>query len=178
MTGELDAVARLARPEGLIVASKDELIQGLELLIREGRRVAADLSPAQLETVVDVDGWKGKEMFAHVAGIGAMVAPMVTGIANAAPGTDAIGGIDIDQLNAGIVAQRAALGADALAEELEKNYRAVIEFLRNAPDDLLSRTATARGYKDIPVSDLVNRMVVLHGLAHIYSVYSSVFWAV
>ncbi|HLB23949.1 MAG TPA: maleylpyruvate isomerase N-terminal domain-containing protein [Dehalococcoidia bacterium] len=160
------------------MASKEELIKGLELLIQEGERLANSLTAAELEKVVDVDGWKGKEMFAHVAGIGAMVAPMVTGIANAAPGSDAIGGVDIDQLNAGIVSQRAGKSAQDLADELATNYRAVIEFVRNAPDDLLNKKATARGYKDVAVSDLVNRMVVLHGLAHIYSVYSSVFWAV
>ncbi len=159
------------------MASRDELIQGLELLIQEGTRLADSLSAAQLEAVVDVDGWKGKEMFAHVAGVGAMVAPMVTGLANAAPGTDTFGAIDIDQLNAGVVTQRASKTARELADELAANYRAVIDFVRNAPDDLLDKKATARGYKDVPVSDLVNRMVVLHGLAHIYSVYASVFWS-
>jgi hypothetical protein len=163
--------------EVMMPTSRDELIRGLELLIQEGRRLSADMRPEQLETVVDVDGWNGREMFAHVAGIGAMVQPMVSGIASAPAGADPIGGVDIDQLNAGIVSQRAGVSAQALAEELEKNYRGVIEFVRGAPEDLLNKTANARGYKDTPVSDLINRMVVLHGLAHIYSVYSSVFWS-
>jgi hypothetical protein len=159
------------------MTSREELIQGLELLIQEGRRVAADLTAEQLEKAVDVDGWKGREMFAHVAGVGGMVAPMVTGLSNAPAGTDALAAIDIDQLNAALVAQRAGKTPHELADELAANYRAVIDFVRTAPDDLLNRKATARGYTDVPVSDLVNRMAVLHGLAHIYSVYASVFWS-
>lgn len=157
------------------MATREELIEGIERLIQEGKRVAADLTPEQLEKAVDVDGWKGKEMFAHVAGVGAMVAPMMTGLSNAPAGTDTFAAIDIDQINAGIVAQRANKTAQELADELATNYRAVIEFVRNAPDELLNKRMTARGYKDVPASDIMNRMVVLHGLAHIYSVYASVF---
>ena len=65
--------------------------------------------------------------------------------------------------------------AQELADELATNYRAVIEFVRSAPDELLNKKMTARGYRDVPASDIMNRMVVLHGLAHIYSVYASVF---
>jgi hypothetical protein len=40
---------------------------------------------------------------------------------------------------------------------------------------MMSKRVTAGGYKDIPLSDILNRMVILHGLAHIYSVYSGIF---
>ena len=55
------------------MATKEELIGGVELLIREAKRLAEDLTADELANAVDLDGWKGLEAFAHVAGIGAIV---------------------------------------------------------------------------------------------------------
>ena len=159
------------------MATKEELTNGLELLIQEGHRLANDLSDAQWEYVVDLDGWKSREVLAHVAGVGGLVVPMVGGLATAPAGADALASVDIDQLNAGIVAAKAGKPAKELAAELETAYRSVIDFVRSTPDETLAKRVTARGHKEIPVSDLVMRMVVLHGLGHIYSVYSSIFFA-
>jgi Mycothiol maleylpyruvate isomerase N-terminal domain len=156
------------------MATKEELTKGIELLIQEGHRLANDLSEAQWEHVVDLDGWKSKEVLAHVAGIGSLVVPMVGGLATAAPGADAMASVDIDQMNAGIVASKAGKSAKELALELETSYRGVIDWLKSVPEETLAKRATVRGYKDVPVSDLVNRMVILHGAGHIYSVYSSI----
>lgn len=159
------------------MATRDELITGVEMLIREGRRLATDLGPQQWEQVVDLDGWKNKEVLAHVASVGTLVPQMAGGLANAEPGTDAMAAIDINQLNAAMVGQRAGKSATELADELETAYKGVIKFVHDAPDDLLTKRATAGGHKDIPMSDILNRMVVLHGLGHVYSVYGSVFFA-
>jgi len=159
------------------MATKDELIRGIETLIQEGNRLAADLRPEDWDKVVDIDGWKNQQVLAHIAGIGSMVQPLAAGLASAAAGADAMAGINIDQLNAGIVAARADKPAKELAAELETAYRGVIDFVKNADDATLAKPANAGGYTDVPLSDLINRMVVLHGLAHIYSVYSSIFTA-
>ncbi len=157
------------------MATKEELTRGVELLIREGTRLGSDVRAEQWDNIVDFDGWKSKEVLAHIASVAGLVQPMVSGMANAEPGADAMGAVNIDQLNAAMVGQRATKTAEELVAELETNYRGVIEFIRTAPDEMLAKTATANGYIDVPVSDLLNRMVVLHGLAHIYSVYSSIF---
>jgi len=113
-------------------------------------------------------------VLAHIAGIGGIVVPMMGGIAGAPAGTDTFAAIDIDQINAGVVAARAGKTAKELADELETAYRGVIEFVKTAPDDVLAKRVTVAGYKDVPISDIAIRMVVMHGMAHIYSVYSSV----
>ena len=156
------------------MATREEVINGLSMLIQEGHRVANDLTDAQWDLVVDLDGWKAREVLAHIAGVGGMVVPMVSGIANAPAGADGFAGIDIDQINAGVVASKAGKTAKELADELDTAYRGVIDFVKNAPDDVLAKRVTVAGYKDVPVSDIAIRMVVMHGLAHIYSVYSSV----
>src|SRR5262245_31200320 len=90
----------VARTGVTTMATREELISGVEMLIREGRRLATDLGPQQWDQVVDLDGWKNKEVLAHVASIGSLVPQMASGFAGAGPGTDAMASIDIDQLNA------------------------------------------------------------------------------
>lgn len=160
------------------MATRDELISGIEMLIAESRRVAAGLTDADWARAVDQDGWSGAQVLAHVAGVGTVIPMFVKAIANAPAGTDAMGGTsNIDTLNAGIVAARAGRAPAELAEEVASAYATVIDYVRSAPDDLLLQHGTAGGHRDVPLGDLMMRMVVLHGLAHIYSVYSSVFYS-
>jgi hypothetical protein len=157
------------------MATKEEIIGGIELLIQEGKRVAAALTPEDWARTQDMDGWKNNEVLAHVASVGGLVGPMVQGMTNAAEGANAGAGIDIDALNAAMVGQRKDKSIDDLATEISTAYTQVIEFIRNTPDETLAKKASFRGYVDVPVSDLMMRMVVLHGLAHIYGAYSAVF---
>lgn len=157
------------------MATKQEIISGIELLIQEGKRVADALTPADWARAQDMDGWKNNEVLAHVASVGGLVAPMVQGMTNAPDGANAGAGIDIDALNAAMVGQRKQKTIDDLAAEIGEAYSSVIEFVRAAPDETLAKKASFRGYVDVPVSDLLMRMVVLHGLAHIYGAYSAVF---
>ncbi len=159
------------------MASKDDIIQGLEVLITESRRLSTSLSEKQWDHVVDLDGWKNKEVLAHIAGVGAIVVPMVSGFSTAPAGVDVMGAVDIDGMNAGIVAARAGASASDLADEVEKNYRGAIDFVRGVPEETLAKRTTAMGHKDIPISDLLIRMVVMHGFGHIYSVYSGIFYS-
>lgn len=156
------------------MTTKQELVNGLEFLIQEGKRAGASLDDAAWAKVQDGDGWKSKEVLAHVAGIGTIVAPFVQNMANAAPGADGGPGIDIDALNASLVSARAAKSVPELVDELAQNYGGVIDFVKGQPDDFWQQKRSIGGYKDVPVADLVHRMVVLHGLSHIYSAYSAV----
>lgn len=157
------------------MATREDIITGLETLIRETRRAANDLTEEQWAKNVDLDGWKSSEVLAHIAAVGSIVQPMLTNFTSAPAGSNAIEGVNIDQLNAGLVAARAGKSTAELADEVESNYRGVIEFVRTAPDDLLDHRLTVGGYVDVPASDILIRMVVMHGMAHLYSAYSTVF---
>lgn len=159
------------------MAAREELITGYEFLIQESRRIAASLQPEQWSRAVDQDGWKGTEVLAHVAGIGGVVVPLVTALLNAPEGTNALNTATIDPMNAGIVAARAGKTPAELADEVAQSYGAVIEWVRNAPEETLARRVTAGGHKGVAVGDALMRMTVLHGIAHIYSVYSAVFFS-
>jgi hypothetical protein len=156
------------------VATKQEIIGGLELVVQEARRLASALTEGQWEKTVDFDGWKNREVLAHVAATGGIVIPFMGGMAQAPEGSNAGASVNIDELNATLVAQRAGKSAADLADEVKTAYGAVIEWVRGAPDDLLAKKMTFGGYVDVPISDLLVRMVVLHGLAHVYSAYAAV----
>lgn len=157
------------------MATKDELTTGINFLVQEVRRLANDFTDDQWERVVDIDGWKNREVLAHIAGVGGLVVPMSAGFTNAQPGQDALANANIDQINAAIVAQRAGKTAAELAEEAAKAYAGVVEWLATVPQETLEKRVTAMGYKDVQLSDILMRMVVLHGFGHIYSVYASIF---
>lgn len=155
------------------MATKQELVGGLEFLIQEGKRIGAGLDEAGWAKVQDGDGWKNKEVLAHVAAIGTIVAPFVQNFGAASQGTDTGSGVDIDAMNAGLVAARAGKSVQELVDEIASAYAGVIEFVKSQPDDFWAQKRTFAGYVDVPVADLVHRMVVLHGLAHIYSAYAA-----
>lgn len=156
------------------MATKQELIGGYEFLIQEARRIAASLSAEDWTKAEDQDGWKNTEVLAHVAGIGGIVVPFATAMSNAPAGADVGAAMNIDEINAGIVAARAGKTPAELAEEVAAAYGGVIEWVRGVGDDVLEKRATMSGYKDVQVSDLLLRMTIMHGLGHIYAAYSAV----
>jgi hypothetical protein len=82
--------------------------------------------------------------------------------------------MDIDQFNAGLVGARAGKSVDELVCEMETGYRGVIDWVKQQPEDFFAQKRSFLGYQDVPLSDLAMRMVVLHGLSHIYSAYTAV----
>jgi hypothetical protein len=155
------------------MATKQELVAGLEFVISEGKRIGASLDEAGWSKVQDLDGWKNTQVLAHVASVGTIVVPFVTNVANSAPGSDPGAGVDIDSLNAQLVGARAGKSVADLVDEITSAYTGVIEFVQTQSDDFLAQKRTFRGYVDVPLSDVMYRMVVLHGIAHIYSAYAA-----
>lgn len=158
------------------MATKSEVIGGLEFLIQESHRIAAALTADEWLLASDMDGWKNTEVLAHVAGVGSIMVPFVQAALSAPSGSDSVGSVDIDALNAGLVAARKGKSPVELADECARGYRGLIDFIRSAPDDLLETRVTAGGHKDVQGGELLMRMCVLHGLGHIYAAYSAVFF--
>lgn len=150
------------------MATKTELIDGIQMLINESRRIGARFTDDEWAMAADEAGWTNKQVLAHVAAVGGIVVPMVGGMASAPAGTDLGANVNIDAMNAQLVGQRADKSIAALVSELETSYGGVIGYLRAAPDELLERRVTIGGFRDMPVGDLLMQMVVMHGIAHIY----------
>jgi hypothetical protein len=150
------------------MATKQELIEGLAMLTREAKRLAGRCTDEEWRLPSDEGGWNNREAYAHVAGVAGIVVPFATGMLNAPAGTDMGAALNIDQINAGIVAARADKSIPELAQEFESAYGAVAEWLRGQPDETFEKRATIGGYRDMTVGDLLMQMVVMHGLAHLY----------
>ena len=161
------------------MATKPELIGGLEFLIQESKRIGDGLSDAQwaLQNHDEGGGWDNRQVLSHVAATGAIVVPFMTALANAPEGADLMAGMDVDALNAQAVTQRADTPVSGLVSEVETAYTAVIDWVRGAPDELLGKRVSLGGHKDIAVSDQLIRMIILHGLGHVYSCYGTAFFA-
>jgi hypothetical protein len=156
------------------MATKQELIAGLEFLIQEGKRIGDTMDSAGWAKVQDGDGWKNTEVLAHVAGLSSIVVPFVTNMVNAGATANTGQGVDINALNAGVVGARAGKSVPELVAEIETGYRCVIDWVKQQPDDFFAQKRSFVGYQDVPLGDLAMRMVVLHGLSHIYSAYTAV----
>jgi hypothetical protein len=156
------------------VTTKQELIGGIEFLIQESKRIGATVDDAGWLKVQDGDGWKNTQVLAHVAGISSIVVPFVTNMAGAGPDANSGAGLDIDALNAGLVGARAQKSVVELVDEIDVGYRGVIEWAKQQPDDFFMQKRSFAGYQDVPLGDLAMRMVVLHGLSHIYSAYTAI----
>ena len=160
------------------MANKQDIISGLEFLVRESRRIADTLREDEWARAHDSDGWKNAQVLAHVASVGSIVVPFMSNMGNAAPDANAGAGLDINALNAQFVAARADKSPKELADEAAANYGAVIEFVKGTQDDFWQQPRTIMGYEQVPIGDIFMRMVVLHGVSHIYEAYSAVMGAI
>jgi hypothetical protein len=120
------------------------------------------------------EGWSPKDVLAHLVSLNG---PAILDRVRIVAEHDEPPIPNIDTMNAGFVGARAGKSPAELAEEVASAYGAVIDYVRGVPDDFLLKLGTAAGHKNVPLGDLMMRMVILHGLAHIYSVYSSVFYS-
>jgi hypothetical protein len=156
------------------MATKQDIVNGLEFLIQDGKRIGETMDADGWAKVQDGDGWKNTEVLAHVTAISSIVVPFVTNMVNAGPETNTGAGVNIDTLKAMLVGERASKSVQELVGEIDTGYRAVIDWVKQQPDDLFQQKRSFAGYQDVPLGDLAMRMVVLHGLSHIYSAYTAV----
>ena len=157
------------------MATKQEIVNGLEFLIAEARRIATVLREDEWQRARDSDGWRNKQVLAHVAGVGGIVGPFLQQMGSAEPSADAGAGLDINALNAALVAAREGKTAQELADEIETSYRGLIDFVQKSEDTFWQQPRTILGYTEVPMGDIFMRMVVLHGVSHIYEAYAAVF---
>lgn len=152
------------------MASKQELIDGVEFLIREARRIGDrfDADGAEWSMPGDDGGWNARQVFCHVAGIGTITPQFIEGLGKAPAGTDAGASVDIDTVNAGLVQQRDGATGRQAVDELADAYGKVIEWVKATPESTFEQRATLGGYKNMTLSDIMMQAIVMHGIQHIY----------
>src|SRR6184192_2240099 len=88
-------------------------------------------------------------------------------LASAPEGQDIAAGMDINAMNEQAVKSMASMTPEQVMQAFETNYGKLIDFVRSAPDELLSSRRSFLS-EPIPVSDILANAIMLHGLHHVY----------
>ena len=151
------------------MTTREELIDGFRMIIREGLRTTADFGPDDWSYQVHDEGggWNAKQVFCHLTATADVVPALVGALTQAQEGQNAAAALDIDAFNAQQVAAREALGEAELVEAFKASHEKLIEFVQGMPDDQLQQRRRF-GALEAPVAEIMQSTLVLHGLSHIY----------
>jgi hypothetical protein len=153
------------------MTTRRDLIEGFQMIIREGQRVMSTFGPDDWKRAVhgEEDGWDRKQVYAHLAATAEIVPAFVGNLASrGGDGQDAAAGFDINAFNAQQVARMEQLGEQELMETFKTAHEKLIAFVETIPEDQLEVPAKF-GHVEGTVAEVMDSTLVLHALAHIYS---------
>ena len=148
------------------MATTEEIIAGLELTVSQAKRTTSLFAEGEYDWK-RAGGWTPKEIYSHLAAVAGVIPQLGQGLAAAPEGTDIAQGMDINGMNAKAVGGMASMDFDQTMQAFETNYRKLIDYVRELPDDTMSQKRRFFS-ESIPVSDILANTVVLHGLHHVY----------
>ena len=155
------------------MATREEIIAGLEMTISEAKRTTALFAEGEWDSK-RAAGWTPKEIYSHLASVAAIIPNWSQTIMSLPEGADLAQGMDVDrlgQMNAQSVAAMASMAPEQVMKTLEENYRKLIDYLKSLPDEQLN--AKRRFFSEVvPVSDILASSTMLHGLHHVSEAYS------
>jgi hypothetical protein len=148
------------------VATKEEIIAGLELTVSQAKRTTALWAEGEWDWK-RATGWTPREVYAHLAAVAGVIPQLGQGLSAAPENADIAQGMDINAMNAQAVGGMASMTFPQVMETFESNYQKLIDYVKSVPDDTLNQKR--RFFSEpIPVSDILANTVVLHGLHHVY----------
>jgi hypothetical protein len=153
------------------MTTREELIQGFEMMKREGLRITSKFSPDDWKIVVhddEGDGWNRKQVYSHVTAIAEISPSLAPNLAAVPEGGNAGEGVDLNAMNAQLVAAKNELSETELMATFETAHDNLIAFVKEMSQEQLD-AQTAFMAVSGTVADVVDSLVILHGLSHIYS---------
>jgi hypothetical protein len=148
------------------MATREEILAGLELAISQGKRCTSLFAPEDWDVETPA-GWTPKQMYSHLASTAAIVPQLAAALQSAGDDEDISQGMDLDQMNAQAVSAMAAMTPQQIVAAFETNHRQLIEFVKALPEDQL--TAKRRFMSGaVPASDILANAIMLHALHHVY----------
>ena len=148
------------------MATREEIIAGLEFTLAQAKRTTATFTPDEWDTKRHT-GWTPKEIYAHLAAVSAMVPAFSAGMMAAPENSDMTAGMDINQMNEQSVNAMRGMPPAQIMQALEANYAKLIDFVKSLPEEQLN---VRRSFGPVPmaVSDVLANIVMLHGVHHVY----------
>ncbi len=149
------------------MATKQEIIDGMQQVVAQARRVSKLLDDQGDWDAKRPAGWTPKEMFCHVAAVSGMIGSMGPAMLSAPESADMTTTTDINALNAQTVSSMSGMTPQQLTQAIEANYGKAIEFVKGVPDEQLQSNKTF-AQMTMPASDLLSNIGVLHANHHLY----------
>ena len=149
------------------MATREELMGGLQFVPAQARRVAGMLDAANEWDVKRPAGWSPKEMFAHVAVTVGMMPKMGPDILKAPPEADVVDGLDIAEFNEQGVASMRSMDAKQAVEALSTNCSKMSDWVKSVTAEQLESKHTFRGMP-MTMSDLLMTVTVMHSIHHLF----------
>jgi len=143
------------------MATKQEVAQSLKAVVERAEKIAARLGEKDLACPVCENGWSLKQVFAHLASMGASPSffiGMAQRAASGAGGGGGGGGFDIDAFNKQQVELRKDRSMAELLAEFRQGHEAGIAMINSTPDDLLGKQLPVpfRGGMSTPLEMIQN----------------------
>ena len=149
------------------MATREELMGGLQFVPAQARRVAGLLDATNEWDVKREAGWTPKEMFMHVAATLGMMPMIGPGVLKAPPEADAVEGTDIAEFNErGLVSMR-SMDAEEAVEALSANCSKMSDWVKTLTDEQLESKHKFRGMP-MTMSDFLMTATVMHSIHHLF----------
>ncbi len=151
------------------MTTREDLIDGLKMIVREGLRTTATFGPDDWTYTVhdEENGWNTKQVYCHLTAIAEILPGMASQFAQAGDGVDAAAGIDVGAMNAQAVAAKEQLSEADLMQEFQVSHEKAIEFVTGMPEEQLQHTLRVMDIQ-APLAEILDTLVILHGVMHIY----------
>ena len=151
------------------MTTREELIGGFRMMIREGLRTTAVFGPEDwVYRVHDEDGgWNVKQVYCHLTATADITPGFIAAMSQTPEAQNTAAGLDVDAFNAQGIAAREGMSESELMEAFKASHEKLIEFVRGMPDEQLQQRRRF-GAQEGPVADIMASALVLHGLSHIY----------
>ena len=152
------------------MATREDIIQALELTVREGKRTTSLFAEGEWDAKRG-SGWTPRQVYCHLAATAKIVPQLGAGLASASEDTDIAGGMDLNAMNAQAVGQMENMEPGQIMQAFETNYGELIDYVKNLPEEQLQARRRFLS-ESVPVSDILASSIGLHGIHHVYEAFS------
>jgi hypothetical protein len=152
------------------VTTRQELIDGLNMVIRQGLRQMSSFGPGdwdrpvvhhdwQRQLMTQEYGWNRKQVYCHLTAIALITFRMMNG--------ERMSGADISRSNDELVYELQELSAEDLMARFRDAHQKVLDMVAHAPEQALSAPIKV-GAIEGGASEVMDSALVLHALSHLY----------
>jgi hypothetical protein len=156
------------------MATRQEAAEALRATVRRAEEIAARLTEADLGRTVHEGGWNVKQVFAHLASLGAGPAFFIQMAQQPAGGGGGVGeGFDIDGFNKQQVETRQDKSMAELLAEYRQGRERGIQVMESTSDEVLAKEIWNFQEGTSPVLEVIQRGAAEHDMGHLDEVESA-----